>query len=247
MRPRKRPVLDVSNHLRDLTTTRSGHFAKGILTARLPPGPRAPNSLGGTGLKRRTFRRVAGSVAVLATTTLAPLTSAPPAQAFCATPYEWPGSYLYANIGGAVPSGWHNAIKASMNEWNNISGANWTIQWTSSSDVAFTVRYSNPSGGFGGAPGVTAIQINASNQVVGGDVYLNPNWSWNLNGNLNQANKIADVRTVTVHELGHELVLTHPNQCGAMTTAEKNSAMNPDYTKKWNINSDDKAGAAFMK
>jgi len=178
---------------------------------------------------------------------LAPLTTAAPAQAFCATLYEWPGSFLYAKLGGAVPSGWTNAIKASLNEWNNISGANWTLQYTSGSEAAFAVRYDTPGVGFNGAPGVTVTQVNASNQVVGGDVYLNPNWSWNLNGNMNQANKVADVRTVTVHELGHELVLDHPSLCGAMTTDETNAAMNPRYIQKWNINSDDRAGAAYMK
>lgn len=78
---------------------------------------------------------------------------------------------------------------------------------------------------------------------------MNPNWTWNLNGNFNKANHVVDVRTVTTHELGHELVLDHPDvgACAGLTAAEAASAMNANYTKKWTTNSDDEAGAAYMK
>lgn len=195
---------------------------------------------------KRSACRLAAIAAVLGAGAIAPLTTAAPAQAYCGTTIEWPGTYLYTKAGSNVPSGWIDAIKGSVSQWNNISGANWTLDYSPSSAVQFTIRYATPTGGFGGAPGLTVIETLGSS-VNGGDVYLNPNWTWNLVGNLNQANQVADVRTVTVHELGHELVLVHPSQCGTMTDAERASAMNPNFTKKWSINSDDRAGAAFMK
>ncbi|WP_224273669.1 matrixin family metalloprotease [Nocardioides lacusdianchii] len=185
------------------------------------------------------------ATALVAGTALAPLAAAAPAQAYCGSNYTWAGSNLYMKIGSNVPSGWNNAIVASAGQWSNISGASWAILITSAAE-SMTLRYATPAGGFGGAPGVTTLAI-SGNTVVSGDVYLNPNWSWNLNGNLNQANRVADVRTITVHELGHELVLEHPNQCGPMSSAEIAAAMNPNYVQKWNVNSDDRAGAAFMK
>lgn len=196
-------------------------------------------------MKRRALR-TALAIALGGMSVVLPLAAAAPAEAFCATNLKWVGSTLYSKPASGVPTGWNDSLKASLSQWNNISGANWTLIWSPSSAVHFTFRYATPSGGFGGAPALTAIQT-LGGSVNGGDVYFNPNWSWNESGNLNQANKVADVRTVTVHELGHELVLTHPNECGAMTTAEVGSAMNPNFTKKWYTNSDDKAGAAYMK
>lgn len=79
------------------------------------------------------------------------------------------------------------------------------------------------------------------------EVFLNPTYSWNLVGNMNQANKVADVRTVTTHELGHQL-LAHPFLChNPMSAAEANAAMNPQWVKQWGTNSDDEAGAAYVK
>lgn len=192
---------------------------------------------------------MAAGVAALAAGIAVSLSGAAPAQAYCATSNSWPGSILLARIGPAVPAAWDTAIKKSMKQWNNIPSANWTIKYTASTDAHIKVGYSTPNGGFPGmAPGVTKLQVNSSGQIVGGNVFLNPAFSWNLNGNLNQANQVADVRTITTHELGHELRLTHPANCGTpMTAAEKASAMNPNYKKKWTINSDDKAGAAYMK
>ncbi|MGW5240886.1 hypothetical protein ACWEOW_18290 [Monashia sp. NPDC004114] len=66
-------------------------------------------------------------------------------------------------------------------------------------------------------------------------------------GSVNQSTKQADVGTVMVHELGHEIYLNHPSACGSMTSAEVGAAMNPAWVKRWYTNSDDKAGAAVRK
>jgi hypothetical protein len=194
------------------------------------------------------LRQMGASAVAVGVGIVASLAVATPAQAYCATSVEWPGSFVYAGIGNQIPAAWDPAIKASMNQWNNIPGANWTVQYTASTDVHFTVSYRIPSGGFSGNPGMTAWVWNASNKLTSANIFLNPNWTWNLNGNLNKANAVADVRTVTTHELGHELVLDHVDQCGGIATAAKLAAvMNPNYTKKWTTNADDEAGAAYMK
>jgi hypothetical protein len=57
----------------------------------------------------------------------------------------------------------------------------------------------------------------------------------------------VDVRTVAVHEFGHEVYLNHPSSSGTMTSAEQGAAMNPAWVTRWNSNSDDKAGVAYRK
>lgn len=97
---------------------------------------------------------------------VASLSATAPAQAFCATGVEWPGSLVYAGIGNQVPAAWDSAIKASMNQWNNIPGANWQISYTSNNANAFfQVSYRIPDGGFGGRPAFTDYKWNTSGQV----------------------------------------------------------------------------------
>lgn len=107
-------------------------------------------------LRKRTLRRMAAGAAVLGAVVGASLTAATPADAYCANAEQWPGSYVYFNIGAKVPAGWHDSIKASTNQWNDIPGSNWHVHWTASADVHFSVSYRTPDVGFpGGAPGVT--------------------------------------------------------------------------------------------
>ena len=57
----------------------------------------------------------------------------------------------------------------------------------------------------------------------------------------------VDVRTIAIHELGHEVHLNHPAVCGAMTTNEVLAAMNPNRSKKWFTNTDDIDGLQYRK
>lgn len=183
----------------------------------------------------------------MGTSLAASLSAAAPAEAYCPGPQEWNATLIYAGIGNAVPTGWHAAIKASMIQWSTVPDANWVIQWRQASPN-ITVSYRVPSGGFGFEPGLTRLEINPAGDIVGGDIFLDPAWSWNTNGNLNQANMVADVRTVVTHEFGHETRLRHPNVCsGTFTAAEQAAAMNPAFVQRWAIQPDDKAGVAYMK
>jgi hypothetical protein len=199
-------------------------------------------------LKKRLVRRIAASVAVLGAAVAASLNAAPPAQAWCAQTGWWPTNYIYAGIGNQIPAGWDPAIKAGMNQWSNVPNANWTIYYTASTNVHITVSYRTPDIGFpGGAPGATKIVRSGPQTLSAANVFLNPTWSWNLNGNFNEANKVADVRTVATHELGHQL-LDHPWLCGLpMNGPETASVMNANYTKKWTINADDEHAVAYLK
>ena len=141
-------------------------------------------------------------------------------------------------------------MSASAGQWNGISGANWTVAWKNYSFVgpvmASVRKQSTAPPGFGGAPAVTDLTYSGST-ITAGSIFLNSAFTWNTSGTMNQANRQADVRTIMVHELGHEVYLNHPSSCGSMTTDEVNAAMNPNWVKKWYTNPDDKAGAAARK
>jgi hypothetical protein len=137
----------------------------------------------------------------------------------------------------------------SSRQWNGVTGSNWHIAYTSGSDFTFKFKYSVPPYpySFGGAPALTRKEASGTT-ITNADIFFDPSWAWNQNGNHNQANQIADVRTVAVHELGHELRLEHPSRCvGVVTPDEKLAVMTADYTKKWTIRSDDEGGTLIMK
>jgi hypothetical protein len=152
----------------------------------------------------------------------------------------------------SIPSSWHTSLTNSVADWRGVAGSaqnlygpvfndnnpNWPI-------IIYAINFSSI-----GLPDFPGHTYNNSSPPSAYHSYsavrLNNSWTWNTSGTLNQAQRKADVHTVNMHELGHAVGLAHPFACdgGAMTDAEKASAMNPDYTKKWNLNSDDKAGYA---
>jgi hypothetical protein len=141
-------------------------------------------------------------------------------------------------------------MAAAAGQWNGISGASWTVSWKNYDFIgptqATVLRQSTAPPGFGGAPAVTDLRYSGST-ITGGNIYLSTAFTWNTSGTMNQTNKQADVRTIMVHEFGHEVYLNHPSSCGGMTTDEVNSAMNPNWRQKWYTNADDKAGTAARK
>lgn len=74
--------------------------------------------------------------------------------------------------------------------------------------------------------------------------YFDNTWSWT--GGMNQSTKTVDIRTVATHELGHWGRLLHPDQCGSMDSSEIASVMYPNFTVKWNPNSDDRAAMSTV-
>ncbi len=72
--------------------------------------------------------------------------------------------------------------------------------------------------------------------IVGAETALNSTWSWNTSGTMSLGFKVADVLTITLHEMGHWMLLGHP--CGSQPSA----VMCPQNSAKWNLSSDDQAG-----
>ncbi|MCE1173935.1 MAG: matrixin family metalloprotease [Propionibacteriales bacterium] len=181
---------------------------------------------------------------------VASIAPAPAAEADCTTNFKWNQSWAMLRGAENLPSSWDSSIKAAAAQWSGVPGADWRVSWLGigfiGPIIGGDISKSTPAGGFGGAPAVTVLVASGGN-LSSSNIFLNPAYTWNTSGTMNQASQKADVRTVVVHELGHWVVLNHPNQCGAMTSAETASAMNPNWKKKWTINSDDKAGLAKIK
>lgn len=181
---------------------------------------------------------------------------ASPAGAYCISNMKWSSGSPHYMMMSSTPSSWATSMQNSAAQWSNISGSTWHIStpaWGTQGPPyqgGWSYYQSSAPGGFGGTPGLTYNSVQASGQSSGtqmwANIYFNSNFSWNTSGTMDQSKSIADVRTVAVHEYGHLLTLLHPSSCGSMTTAETNSAMNPNWTQKWNTNSDDRAGAAAM-
>ncbi|GAA0809539.1 matrixin family metalloprotease [Spirilliplanes yamanashiensis] len=197
------------------------------------------------------MRRLWYAAAALTLTSALTVGIGGPAHAYCSTPYKWttPSAVKVRN-GAGIPTPWDAILTASAGQWSGISGSTFRM-------TAVARNFNGPI--YGGsvthgassshrpeAPGVTLISRNG-NTITSVRTIFNPRWHFNDTGSFNQSSNPprADVRTVLVHELGHWLVLNHPSACaGAMTASEKASSMNPNFTKKWNTNADDKAGAA---
>ena len=66
-------------------------------------------------------------------------------------------------------------------------------------------------------PGYTAAYFNGSDpyEIIYNQVYLNTQYTWYTDGTMDQQWARTDVRTVTVHEMGHMLGLAHDCTCTA--------------------------------
>jgi hypothetical protein len=201
-------------------------------------------------VKKRAAIRLTAMAAVLSASAVVPLAATAPASAYCPGEGRWDKNRLKVAIGGAVPEAWVDSIKYSLDQWSGVSDADWHLNLTTGSDQDVTIRFSKPPNGWDApTPGQTEYKWGTpgAGKIVGADIYLNPEYSWNEGGDLNKANKIADVRTIVVHELGHLLRLKHPNQCGPgdPMPVEERAAMTVSWEKRWTINADDKSGLRY--
>lgn len=175
--------------------------------------------------------------------------NAPTVEAFCATNVKWSsGAPHQAWAAANIPVGFRGAVQNSVVGWNNVPGSTWNVSYIAPGPLGPPanggwISMSTPAIGFGGVPGITQV---SGNPIVAANSWLNPAYTWNAAGVMNQAQLKADVTTVTLHELGHWLFLAHPSQCGAMDASEVAAVMNPQWTSKWSLNADDKAGSANM-
>jgi hypothetical protein len=206
----------------------------------------------GSRVRNSRVLRFIGVSAALATTTASLVLAGPaaPSSAYCASPdIAWPLSSF--NISGnlSINATWDSALGSSANQWSNYPNANWTVNWLGigyTGAVHAKMRKSSPPGGFGGVPVLTDLQTSGST-ILAGDIYFNDAFTWNLTGTMSSAQLKADVRTVAIHELGHEVYLNHPDSCGALTMSEIAAAMYPNWAQKWFTNTDDIDGLQVRK
>jgi hypothetical protein len=176
----------------------------------------------------------------------------PIAHAACYPGFRWAngaGHEVYAS--SAIPSAWRLAVKAGVQGWNGVSGSTFNATYftpgtSGSPSSGGWVRWSTPSGGFGGAPAVTLVSHTATT-VTGSSTYFNTAFTWNNTGIMSHSGMEADVKTVMLHEMGHWLTLLHPSDCGTpISAAEVASVMHPNWTKKWTLGSDDTNAIAVV-
>lgn len=180
-------------------------------------------------------------------------TSPDSASAYCYSGHKWStGSGHEAWADSSIPQAWSASLSASVSAWNGVSGSTWSMSYVPPGTFGppFQGGWIGQQGGGVPQAGVPGWTVSSATQgassMTWANTYLNSDWSWNTTGTMNQAQKKADVRTVTTHELGHWLRLLHPNQCHAPSATELAAVMTPDFTKKWTINSDDIAAIAAV-
>ena len=196
----------------------------------------------------RSLLSISGVVSVLAVLMIVPIT---PADAYCTSGItRWTGSSYTLHVTPLI-AGWNTSSVTNANaQWDNgnISGSTLnynTPLYNQGLAFAYQASFANFSqvGLPNNIPGATSNSSGATH--ASSWMRFNTTFTWNTSGTMNQAQKQADVRTVALHEMGHASGLNHPSVCGAMTSAEIASAMNPNWTAKWTVNSDDKAGIAL--
>jgi hypothetical protein len=152
-----------------------------------------------------------------------------------------------------VPANWSTSINNARLQWDDSrvntfispygsSSLNYNTPVTGSVPFAYKMYYSDfPNLGYpNNVPGATINGAGATHSTS--TMWFNDNFTWNFVGTMSQSQMKADVHTVVMHEMGHSSGLNHPDVCGAMTSSEVAASMNPNWTKKWTINSDDAWG-----
>lgn len=174
---------------------------------------------------------------------------AQPADAYCwsnkwGSGVTWVEVWAESNITSTESSG----ISAMAAAWTNLPSS-WAFSYYAPGmhgpiyRGGYYGKRSFSANGMGSAPGVTYLSYSGSS-ITSANAYNNTDYTWN--GVMSQANKTADWRTVTLHELGHWLSLRHPSDCGPMDSAETASAMNPAWVVRQSPNSDDSTGASAL-
>ncbi len=93
---------------------------------------------------------------------------------------------------------------------------------------------------FGGSTLAVTVSFTDGNERVESDIIFNTAWTWDsYRGNLQAP---EDIRRVAIHELGHVLGLTHPDQAGQSVTAIMNSTVSSIDA----LQSDDIAGGRLL-
>lgn len=164
-------------------------------------------------------------------------------------------------------NGWNAAVITAMEKWNTgVSGFNWErdsvidsgdiCSSSTSNDGVNQIAWSADYCGQGWNGDILALtQITyliteiggvTSAEVVDTHILVNSNKSWDIyNGSLaydNRGTPVYDLQRVLLHELGHALGLTHPDENGQDIAAIMLSTESDIY----NLTSDDIEGGTFL-
>lgn len=149
-----------------------------------------------------------------------------------------------------IPSTWTAKLSSSNLKWNLVSNSSLktsSVIVTSSTstfiNAAFTIDRQDLVQAYGlDVAGLTSGVYTGSNSAR---IHLNSGWTWSTS--FNQANQIADLESVVVHELGHAYGLNEAlSGTGPFTAAAVASVMNANYSVKRTPNTDDISGIAAL-
>lgn len=179
-----------------------------------------------------------------------------PASAYCVdsmTKWDRPGDHVVAYPPGMFTPAEETVFVASAFQWSRFHQGN--LRYTAEATPDAALRYFRVSRvdffqlGWPNTPGMAWRGINADNMTHSqAEIYLNTEWTFNLFGVFNQARRVADLRTVVIHELGHTVGLNDQRvtACAPMTVSESNSVMNAGYYMNQSTKPDDWLGVEAL-
>jgi hypothetical protein len=155
---------------------------------------------------------------------------------------NWDGDFEYnQSYLGIFPTQTRQDIANSAMQWDDIvTGSSLNVDEVSSNHNAWWTAIPFEDRGLpDGWAGATVHGFDGCD-VDWAVSYLNSDWSWNRNCDLDGIDQDADTRVVTVHEIGHWLVLdddppSHPE-----------AVMTFNFTCKIETEDDDQDGANFL-
>lgn len=162
----------------------------------------------------------------------------------------WNTRFTCTGGNGEFPASMRCEIRGGAYQWDNVNtGSSFNIGECNSSTTcsqAWVTSNDFSVPGWGDGPALVIHQWSGSS-VTGADEYFNTDWNWNdeTDGTcvINWNAKVADVRPIHNHEVGHWIVL---DENGGNTDAERNALMHADLRCKLNTNSDDDAGVRHL-